>query len=233
MVYEAHELAAIVPMANKYEQEALRLDIEKHGQTDPISLYRNKIIDGRCRQKACNDLGIEPTIENLQHNLTLEELSAFAFSKNTRRNLNTTQKAIKAYKQMVSTKQSATVISKLCAVTRANLNHVEYISKHRQELIDPLFNGEKINFINKKTGRTDSSNSLYPIRKSIEVEIKQTTEGEVPSVGRVDVAKGFKIIESAFSIIPDSISFSVLRHMTEKVISAMETNHMEGHSNDK
>ena len=55
-----HEIASIFPMMGQADYEALREDIRKNGLREPIVLYDGKILDGRNRWRACQELGIEP-----------------------------------------------------------------------------------------------------------------------------------------------------------------------------
>jgi N6-adenosine-specific RNA methylase IME4 len=60
---EYHEIANIFPMMNTDEYQKLKADIQTNGFDDslPIILHENKILDGRNRYKACEELGIKPT----------------------------------------------------------------------------------------------------------------------------------------------------------------------------
>lgn len=111
--YQVHPVANIVPMATELEQEALKLSIKKNGQLDPIILFREKIVDGRCRALACQDLKIDVLVERLPHKTSISELKAIAMSKNTRRNLTASQKAIsavRAYKDESNSETQETII---------------------------------------------------------------------------------------------------------------------------
>jgi len=59
---EFHELANIFPMMNNEEYQKLKADIQTNGfdASLPIILHENKILDGRNRYKACEELGIKP-----------------------------------------------------------------------------------------------------------------------------------------------------------------------------
>jgi len=96
-----HDLATIVPMANKLEQDALNIDIAENGfkmELGKILLYQGKIVDGRCRQKALLSAGLDPReyAEEIDKKDD-DEVISIVKAANTRRNLTTTQKAISAY----------------------------------------------------------------------------------------------------------------------------------------
>ncbi len=55
-----HEVAAIFPLLEGPEFEALKADIAAHGQRVPIITHRGRVIDGRNRLRACRELGVEP-----------------------------------------------------------------------------------------------------------------------------------------------------------------------------
>ena len=58
--YEFHEVANQFPLMTENEFQELVKDIKENGQSEPIKIYQNKIIDGRNRYKACLELDIEP-----------------------------------------------------------------------------------------------------------------------------------------------------------------------------
>ena len=62
MSYKHHEIANIFPMMNETDFANLKKDIEENGfdKERAILLYVGKILDGRNRNKACQELKIEP-----------------------------------------------------------------------------------------------------------------------------------------------------------------------------
>jgi hypothetical protein len=64
--YEPHELASIFPEMGEEEYQALESDIATNGQLEPITLYEDRILDGRHRYRACQELGIEPTLREYE-----------------------------------------------------------------------------------------------------------------------------------------------------------------------
>lgn len=65
MSYPIHPAAGLIREMTDEEYEALRADIERHGQMEPILLIGKQVIDGRHRLRACEELGIEPITERL------------------------------------------------------------------------------------------------------------------------------------------------------------------------
>lgn len=172
--YQVHKAASLVPLAGMAEQEALKDDIKANGQQQPISLYRGKIVDGRCRQNACIELGIGVDAKELPNNMSMKEVESYVKSVNTRRNLTVAQKAITAMKEMERTGDTnITNASKRWGVSRADITNAIYINKEQPRYIEPLFNGLKIEYKDAKTGEIKKGTSLYPIRKAIEAETKE------------------------------------------------------------
>jgi len=55
-----HELANAFPLMEGVEFDALVADIKAHGLHNPITLFEDKILDGRNRDRACHIAGINP-----------------------------------------------------------------------------------------------------------------------------------------------------------------------------
>lgn len=60
---QIHEVCNIFPMMGEDDFRALKEDIRAHGQSVPILTFKGKVIDGRNRLKACEELGIAPKTE--------------------------------------------------------------------------------------------------------------------------------------------------------------------------
>lgn len=60
--YEVHPVAALFPMMSGSAFESLKSDIREHGQREAITTWKGMIVDGRNRLRACEELGIEPTV---------------------------------------------------------------------------------------------------------------------------------------------------------------------------
>ena len=87
-----HEVASIFPMMSADEYAALVEDMRRNGQRESIWTYQGKIIDGRNRYRACQELGIEPRVREWDGN---GSLVAFVVSLNLhRRHLNSSQRTV-------------------------------------------------------------------------------------------------------------------------------------------
>ena len=92
-----HSIADIFPRMSAAEYAALRDDIQKNGQREPIWVWNDQIIDGRHRAQACEELGIEPA--SRQYDGDESTLVAFVVSLNLhRRHLDESQRAMVAGK---------------------------------------------------------------------------------------------------------------------------------------
>ena len=64
--YEVHPAATLFPMMDAESFERLKADIKENGQEKPITFFDGKLLDGRNRMMACQDLGIEPLSEEIE-----------------------------------------------------------------------------------------------------------------------------------------------------------------------
>lgn len=58
--YEVHPAADLFPLMTGEELSGLVADISENGQREPITIWNGKLVDGRNRAAACEQLGIEP-----------------------------------------------------------------------------------------------------------------------------------------------------------------------------
>jgi hypothetical protein len=81
----------LFPLLDKTDLDDLVKDIKDNGQIGPITLYQGDILDGRNRYRACQQLGIEPKVEEYKGIKPFE----FVISGNLhRRHLTTSQRAM-------------------------------------------------------------------------------------------------------------------------------------------
>lgn len=93
--YKDHPLSELLPLMEDSDLEELATDIRQNTQRAPITLYENKILDGRNRYRACKIANVEPKVRHF----TSGDAVAFIVSANVfRRHLNTSQRAMVAAK---------------------------------------------------------------------------------------------------------------------------------------
>jgi ParB-like chromosome segregation protein Spo0J len=64
--YEIHPAATLFPMMDPDSFKRLKADIKENGQEKCITFFDGQLLDGRNRMKACEELGIEPSIEEIE-----------------------------------------------------------------------------------------------------------------------------------------------------------------------
>jgi ParB-like chromosome segregation protein Spo0J len=84
-----HPAARLFPRMPDEQFQALKADIKEHGQLEPIVIWKNRILDGVHRYKACKELGVEPKTTDWHGQ---GSLVTFVVSRNLhRRHLNKSQ----------------------------------------------------------------------------------------------------------------------------------------------
>ena len=93
IAYTPHPIADIFPMISGKEFVDLKADIKANGCHEPVVLYEGRILDGRNRSKACQEVGVEPKFTEYQG----DDPVGFVISLNLhRRHLNESQRAMVA-----------------------------------------------------------------------------------------------------------------------------------------
>lgn len=178
---EAHKYAALVPMAMESEQIALNNDILKNGLNEPIMVWKGKIIDGRCRQKACIFANEKMRFTFIDDEVPDNQIKIMVKSLNTRRNLSNTQKIISACKTYIDPdnngvlKQTQNEIAESWGISTVILKNGLYIHKTKPSFIEPLFNGLSVE-IEDKHGSKLSSNKISTIYAYLKRQAENSIE---------------------------------------------------------
>jgi hypothetical protein len=148
---ELHPLADIFPRLKDINPDgfqAFKEDIKSRGQQEPIITYEGKVLDGRNRYDACQELGITPQFREY----TRDDPIGFVLSANLhRRHLNESQRAMVAAKLadlQVGANQhkegtSIDVASKALNVGRASVDRAKVVLKSGdQALISEVQKGK-------------------------------------------------------------------------------------------
>ena len=109
---EFHPISEIFPMMNDEEYQSLKSDIKENGLLEPLHVYESKILDGRNRFKACQELGLEPIVKEFIGTNPL----GFVISLNLkRRHLNESQRAMVASRLANMRQGERTDLAQNCA----------------------------------------------------------------------------------------------------------------------
>lgn len=123
MTLELHPLAEIIPPASPEDYTALVTSIERVGQLEPIRTWQGRVIDGRHRLKACEQLAIEPVLREVRPEEvdggTEAALLAYVLALNiNRRHATTSQRALAAAKAVTSEHGGDRSKMQTCTLTR-------------------------------------------------------------------------------------------------------------------
>jgi hypothetical protein len=91
-----HDVASLFPMMSGLDFATFKADVQANGLRDPIWVHEGAIVDGRNRERACRETGIQPVFREWDGR---GSLVAFVVSLNLRRrHLDETQRAVIAAK---------------------------------------------------------------------------------------------------------------------------------------
>ena len=101
--YPIHELAEVFPPMDDEHFADLKASIAAHGQRHPITVWDGKIIDGKHRYQACQELDIEPRVKTLDEG---EDPLVYIVEENAlRRQMTTGQRAITAARICIASEE--------------------------------------------------------------------------------------------------------------------------------
>jgi len=146
--YEIHPYAARLPEMSRIEFEALVKSIKEDGQAIPIIVYKNQILDGRHRYKACQylkrtkpNLKILPKVEQYKGAGEEEDILRFVQNAALRRELTINQKAIVA----ASFLEEERKLAKLRQGKRTDIKTIDDEEREFQSSLDRLASRHRVN----------------------------------------------------------------------------------------
>jgi len=119
---EYHPVANLFPLIEGQEFEDLKNDIKTNGLLCPIEVYEGKILDGRNRYRACEELGIKPEFTNFEG---ADPISRVVSLNLMRRHLSTSQRGMIAARVadlQIGANQHASIEATSQTVAAKNLN---------------------------------------------------------------------------------------------------------------
>ncbi len=145
-----HAEALTTPRMGAEQFEALKADIDMHGQLDPATLYRGKIVDGRHRYLILKELGVTTMkVVKMANNSTIADIKAVVRSKETRRHETASQLAVTAYRMVLESggTVSQAAAAKLVGANKKRVGEAKQIdvTYKRPDILELVFNGGKFN----------------------------------------------------------------------------------------
>lgn len=224
------EMAGLVPMAIMKEQETLNADVAKAGKVYlPIVLWREEIIDGRCRQVAAIAAGVELPVIRIPDETPRDEVAAMVRSLNSRRNLTMTQKAMSALKQQQTFGGTNDEVAKSCGIGGNTFKDVKYIANfsttgvNMEYLgtttpIEDLFNGSSLHLVKEPT--TTYSNKVATIGKylrkqNVEEIYEQSKASWVDVRDDIDTDQGRDWLDAKLNIYGHTMPIGMRRDLAE------------------
>jgi hypothetical protein len=191
-----HPIAQCYPDMSREEFAELRADIQRNGLLVPVVLFEDKILDGRHRERACEELRVKSRYETPE----IKDPYAFVVSMNERRRqLNTAQKAVVADKMAKlkngqrATPQGAAArirpaagseatkkeAAKLVGVGTTSVGDVRYVKEHGiPEIYEALKDGKV------KTYRAKEISKLPKAEQAAALEAELAGKRSAPAVTR-------------------------------------------------
>jgi ParB-like chromosome segregation protein Spo0J len=134
--FEAHPLAALMPMMDDDAFANLKADIAKRGIEHPMTTYQGLLLDGRNRYRAAKELGLTLTPSNFKEFAGApSEAEAFVISANVhRRQLNNKQKQEFAQKMIARYPQeSDRALSRMTSLSKTTIASARTALAHSPE----------------------------------------------------------------------------------------------------
>jgi hypothetical protein len=150
--WKYHEASEQFAMTVNMQYDRLKNSIEEKGQLRPVWIFRKRIVDGRNRCKALEELNIsEVKVKKLPHKTSKDDLIELAKSEEMdRRHETPTQLACYAVREYYRMKKATTkkvtrdVILKDVPASTANYDNAKWIYKYQPVIFEQLFDGKAV-----------------------------------------------------------------------------------------
>lgn len=168
---ELHPACLLLPVMDDDDFQKLKEDISGFGLRHPITLYQDKILDGRHRFRACVELGIEPVFQFWHGGSSVSE---FVLAENLyRRQLTAGQKAMVAARSMEYHRQEAR--------KRQHEAHLSRGINDKDTAMVPLKSGKAASFAAKSVGVSTGmvEKAVFINKHGTEADILEVATGAV------------------------------------------------------
>ena len=173
-----HRLANEHRTMTELEFEALKLDIQDNGQLIPVILYKGKVVDGRHRMRALQELGEDSIkIDNLPGNMSLAEVKKRVLGTEIRRADNVMQKAIRGYKAYSGGTMTQAEASVKVGVAQDQISRAKKVhEKLGAEFLDSLYQMGYATLGNRRLTQLRDILKYYEVKPADDREYEPPTE---------------------------------------------------------
>ncbi len=218
-----HEMANEHPKMSEKDFNSLMLSISEVGQLEPVVLYRKRMVDGRHRVWAVNQLGIENiSYVELPNNLSLSDIRERVLATDTRRHKTSAQKSVQAYFDFIRNSKSDNMSQQYYAIKygvgQASISRCgNIVKKLGTDILNEML----------KKGVVQLPNGRYA--KSINAIIKYISDIERISNKRERVSDIPESIQTAVDIVnglyrnADSVGLAMLKSIVNDKIRKLAT----------
>ena len=201
-----HPAANVFPLMSLEEFQELKKDIKEKGLLEPIVIYKDLIIDGRNRLKACHQLGIEPKFIEFNSN---QSVSEYVISKNLhRRHLNASQRAVVALEFLPLLEEEAKEKQRL-----AGIETQEKLKQKALEVVAKMPQPEEVEVSNDRAPTSrDKAGKLLQVGGRYVQDAKKIVNnneklGDLIKEGKVNLTEAKEIIKLPVDIADDIVTF--------------------------
>lgn len=166
-----HEASELFPMMGEREYQELKADIESHGVREPAWVHKGKILDGRNRARACDELGIDLPCQVYEG----DDPYGFVISLNLhRRHLNESQRAMVAARMATMKQGARTDLSPIGEKSQAEAAELMHVGKRTVErAVGVIESGDEELVSKVETGELSVNAAVTELRKRENAEKRE------------------------------------------------------------
>lgn len=219
---EIHELANLTPTMTAVQFAGFKANIDELGQLEPAKMYRGKLVDGRHRLKALKSSNTPLKYINIESTMSIEDVKEYILGLENRRHQTATQKAIMAYKEFKLRKESGEKVNqgevaKIYGTTRQHLARAKKLHElGSEEMIDILFNGQKIKINNMDT---DNIRTICMYLETFQEDIIEASTKNKPNLDITDEEREF--IEDLVTNLKENHTSVFLQALSNRLYTAI------------
>ncbi|MEI7957270.1 MAG: MT-A70 family methyltransferase [Verrucomicrobiota bacterium] len=199
----AHPDTAFMPRIEEADFKDLKRDIQTHGQREPIIVFQGKIVDGRERYRACQELNIVPKVKVVKKLEGSVEETVISLNFH-RRHLTLSQRAMIAARlttTKVGANQSSTGVTqgkaaKLCGISPDSLQFAKKVLDSGSESLEKAVSDGRLDVKNAAKIAADKENLGRDLGNMTTHGLVQLADATVKKLGAAKLAAKKEVVEA-------------------------------------